>query len=78
MTSSCRLLTALSCDLYCLLLTVWYGSIQSWDVCAAEAVMKASGGGFSDIYGNPLVYSRFAISSYFVDALICHTCGTVI
>eukprot|EP00904_Undaria_pinnatifida_P011578 jgi/Undpi1/7550/HiC_scaffold_22.g10023.m1 len=30
--------------------------IKSWDVCAAEAVMKASGGGFSDIEGNNLVY----------------------
>ncbi|CAM9354181.1 unnamed protein product [Laminaria digitata] len=31
-------------------------AIKSWDVCAAEAVMKASGGGFSDIEGNSLVY----------------------
>lgn len=29
---------------------------KSWDVCAAEAVMKASGGGFSDIEGNQLAY----------------------
>lgn len=25
-------------------------------MCAAEAVMKASGGGFSDIFGKPLEY----------------------
>ncbi|CAM9659395.1 unnamed protein product, partial [Hapterophycus canaliculatus] len=31
-------------------------AIKSWDVCAAEAVMKASGGGFSDIEGNQLAY----------------------
>ncbi|CAN0304868.1 unnamed protein product, partial [Ectocarpus fasciculatus] len=29
---------------------------KSWDVCAAEAVMKASGGGFSDIEGKQLTY----------------------
>lgn len=29
---------------------------KSWDVCAADAVMKASGGGFSDIEGKPLWY----------------------
>eukprot|EP00752_Nemacystus_decipiens_P007856 g7018.t1 len=31
-------------------------AIKSWDVCAADAVMKASGGGFSDIEGKPLWY----------------------
>ncbi|CBN78756.1 conserved unknown protein [Ectocarpus siliculosus] len=31
-------------------------AIKSWDVCAAEAVMKASGGGFSDIEGKQLAY----------------------
>eukprot|EP00903_Cladosiphon_okamuranus_P010922 g10316.t1 len=31
-------------------------AIKSWDVCAADAVMKASGGGFSDIEGRQLLY----------------------
>ncbi|CAN0191071.1 unnamed protein product [Pylaiella littoralis] len=31
-------------------------NIKSWDVCAANAVMRASGGGFSDIEGKPLAY----------------------
>lgn len=39
---------------------------QSWDVCAADAVMKASGGGFSDIEGKhlwyPMEYDRCAQS----------------
>ncbi|CAM9543587.1 unnamed protein product, partial [Phaeothamnion confervicola] len=31
--------------------------IKSWDVCAAEAVIKAMGGGFSDVDGKPLTYN---------------------
>lgn len=46
------------CD-KCLLhlaLAVFFVAHQSWDVCAPEAVLKASGGGFTDVNGDALQY----------------------
>jgi 3'(2'), 5'-bisphosphate nucleotidase len=31
--------------------------IKAWDVCAAEAVIRAAGGEMTDLKGNPLYYT---------------------
>jgi 3'(2'), 5'-bisphosphate nucleotidase len=33
------------------------GGIKRWDTCAPEAILRAAGGGFTDLRGNPILYA---------------------
>jgi 3'-phosphoadenosine 5'-phosphosulfate (PAPS) 3'-phosphatase len=32
--------------------------IKAWDICAADAVVWAAGGKFTDLKGRPIMYSK--------------------